>query len=270
MKAKENQSRRRQVIAANWKMYKRPGDPQVFVNSLIAGLSGAKKKSVELVIFAQSALLPELVRAISEKSEELDKFEVSLACGPQNIHWEKEGAYTGEMSVDLTSALGATFCLVGHSERRQLFGEQDSSAAKRAITGIQAGIRVVFCIGESLREREAGDTFRVLDRQLEPLLGLLPEAPKNLLIAYEPVWAIGTGKSASVSEASEVHHYLRKRLREAWGELAAESIPLLYGGSVKPENAGAILAAPHIDGVLVGGASLDPKQLLAIAAAAKE
>jgi triosephosphate isomerase len=178
-----------------------------------------------------------------------------IAVAAQNVHWEVEGAFTGEVSAPMLFELGVYGAIVGHSERRQLFGETDESVARRAAAALEAGLWVIACVGETEAEREAGDTESVLRRQA----GVL-EAQEQLVLAYEPVWAIGTGKTATPEQAEEAHAFLRGLI----------DVPILYGGSVKPENAAELLAQPDVDGALVGGASLDVESFAAICKAAAQ
>jgi triosephosphate isomerase len=185
----------------------------------------------------------------------------------QNIHWEDEGAFTGEVSASMAIEVGAEFALIGHSERRHVFGETDEQVALKTGTAVRHGLVPVVCLGETLAERRAGRVEEVILRQLDAVLPELAAASRSLL-AYEPVWAIGTGENATPSDASSAHTTLRRRLAEAMGGELAGRIPILYGGSVKPGNAAELLAAEEVDGVLVGGASLDPAAYVAIASAA--
>jgi triosephosphate isomerase len=169
----------------------------------------------------------------------------------------------------LARELGCGYALAGHSERRQFFGETNETAVKRALAAHKFGMKAVFCLGELLAERDAGRTFEVLQTQMVPLFAASSSLPDGFSIAYEPVWAIGTGRTATTAQAQEAHAYLRKLVAEAWGQDAAARVRILYGGSVKPENARELMSQPDVDGVLVGGASLDPASFLAIAAAGK-
>lgn len=180
----------------------------------------------------------------------------SILWGGQNAHWEREGAFTGEVAALMLKDLGCTYVVVGHSERRQLFGENDALINKRMHGVLAAGLTPIVCIGETLAEREAGKTFAVLERQIkESLAGLNPASV--VVIAYEPVWAIGTGKTATPQQAQEAHAFVRKQYAGIYGESAANTVRILYGGSVKPDNAKTLMEQADIDGALVGGASLD-------------
>jgi triosephosphate isomerase len=182
-----------------------------------------------------------------------------IGLGAQNLDWHSEGAYTGEISGNMLKAAGCRYVIIGHSERRQYFGETDESINRKIEAAIQAGLIPVFCIGETEIQRDAGDTFSVLDNQVQNgLQDLLSENLKSLVVAYEPVWAIGTGKTATKEQAQEVHKYLRQRFVELFNDGFAQKLRILYGGSVKPSNIKDLMAMPDIDGALVGGASLDP------------
>lgn len=188
-----------------------------------------------------------------------------LRLGVQNIHWEDRGAFTGEVSAGMAAEAGATYALIGHSERRHVFGETDHEVALKVEAARRHGLVPVVCVGETLAERQAGRVREVIVRQLDAVLPALGRNQDRVLIAYEPVWAIGTGETATPSDASAAHGTLRERIAKAWGDVAAAAVPLLYGGSVKPENAADLLDASDVDGVLVGGASLDPESFVRIA-----
>jgi triosephosphate isomerase len=222
------------LIAANWKMFKTRSDTRTFCDAFVP------PEGVEVVVCPPYTSLE--VAAAS-----------GLTAFAQNVHWAEDGAYTGEISAGMLIDLGVAGTLVGHSERRQLFGETDEGVGGRAAAALAAGLRVIACVGELESEREAGKTEAVLARQLSVL-----EAQPNLVVAYEPVWAIGTGKTAAPEIAQEAHAFIKTRI----------DVPVLYGGSVKPENAADLLAQPDVDGALVGGASLDPDSFAAICRAA--
>ncbi len=189
--------------------------------------------------------------------------------GVQNIHWEDAGAFTGETSAPMAVEAGATFALIGHSERRHVFGETDEEVGRKVLAARRHGLIPVVCVGETLDERKADRVEEVILGQLDAALAALGQGEGRFLVAYEPVWAIGTGETATPTDASAAHASLRTRLRERMGPEGAASVPILYGGSVKPANAAELLSASDVDGVLVGGASLDPASLTAIAAAAQ-
>lgn len=180
-----------------------------------------------------------------------------IGLGAQNLYWEKSGAFTGEVSAPMLKSVGCTYVIIGHSERRTYFGETDETVNKRIFAALAEGLKPIVCIGETLEEREAGKTFEVIKRQVEGgLANLSVEQMATVVIAYEPVWAIGTGKTATPAQAQEVHAFIRKLLNDIFGQTTAEATRIQYGGSVKPDNAAELMAQPDIDGALVGGASL--------------
>jgi triosephosphate isomerase len=244
---------RRCLISANWKMHGTVASVQDYLENLLERL-GADHP--EVVFCPPFTLLPTALLIASGSD---------VAVGAQNCHWETKGAFTGEVAPAMLAELGVRWVIVGHSERRQHFGETDASAAARARAAQGAGLSVIFCLGETLKQRDAGETFAVLERQSAPLAGL---DPALLAVAYEPVWAIGTGRNATPAQAQEAHAALRRRAGELLGEAAARELRILYGGSVKPDNAAALLAQPDVDGALVGGASLDVEGFCAIIHAA--
>ena len=230
------------LIAGNWKMYKRPSETAEFcvdLKRLLADLEG-----VDVAVCPPFTSLAVAVQILAG---------TEIAVAAQNVHWELEGAYTGEISAPMLRELGVYGAIVGHSERRQLFCETDETVAKRTRAALDAGLSVIACVGETEAEREAGETEEVLRRQVSVL-----EGEDNLVVAYEPVWAIGTGKTATPEIAQEAHAFIKSLLE----------VPVLYGGSVKPENAAELLALPDVDGALVGGASLDVESFGAICLAA--
>jgi triosephosphate isomerase len=233
---------RRPLVAANWKMHGTIASIQAYIEELVERVPAAQ---VEVVVCPPFTLLP-LAVTIATGS--------SVAIGAQNCHWEDKGAFTGEVSAAMLAELGAAWVVVGHSERRQYFGETDETAAARARAAQRAGLSVIFCLGETLEQREAGQTLAVLERQSAALAGL---DASTLAVAYEPVWAIGTGRTASAAQAEEAHAFLRRRAAALLGQGAAERLRILYGGSVKPDNASDLLGERDVDGALVGGASLD-------------
>jgi len=233
---------RRPLVAANWKMHGSTAALQAYLEELV---ERAAASPAEIVICPPFTLLP-LAVAIASGS--------SLAIGAQNCHWDDKGAFTGEIAAPMLAELGVTWAIVAHSERRGYFGETDQTAASRARAAQRAGLSVIFCLGETLPQREAGETLAVLERQSAVLAGL---DPARLVVAYEPVWAIGTGRNATASQAEEAHDFLRRRGADLLGRDAAERLRIVYGGSVKPENAAELLAEKDVDGALVGGASLD-------------
>ena len=218
---------------------------------------------MRLIFFPPAPILAAMARAANGLAE----------VGGQNCHWEKEGAFTGEISVPMIAAAGARAVLVGHSERRALFGETDETCAKKVDAVLRGGLAAMLCVGETLEERDAGRQRAVVIRQLSRALHDLPagdDLPARLLIAYEPVWAIGTGRTAAPEDAQEMHAAIRETLATLVGAGPSERIPVLYGGSVKAANAADLLVRPDVDGALVGGASLSPEEFAAIAAAGAE
>ena len=226
------------LIAGNWKMFKGPAETRAFFERFEPPVG------VEAIFCPPYASLSAAV-------------ETGHAIYAQNVHWEPSGAYTGEVSPEMLLELGVQGTLVGHSERRQLFGETDATVARRARAALEAGLGVIACVGETLEQRESGDTELVLKIQVEALAFAAGEH-EGLALAYEPVWAIGTGKTATPEQAREAHGFIKELLDR----------PVLYGGSVKPENAAELLGQPGVDGALVGGASLDPDSFAAICQAA--
>lgn len=242
-------SQRKPLIAGNWKMYKTGPEAESTARRLVE-LVGADT-AVEVMIappFTALALLAPILDG------------TPIALGAQNLHWESEGAFTGEISAGMLAAAGCTYAIVGHSERRQYFGETDEGVNRKAKAALQKGLKPVICIGESEAEREAGRTFSVLDKQVRLGLEELPlRGPEDAVVAYEPVWAIGTGKTATREQAQEAHAFIREQMGQALGRDLAAGLRILYGGSVKPGNAADLMAMPDIDGALVGGASLKPE-----------
>ena len=228
------------LIAGNWKMYKGPAEAGEFC----LGLREQELDGVDVVVCPPYLSLPVAVQLLAG---------TEIAVAAQNVHWADEGAYTGEISAPMLRELGVYGTIVGHSERRQYFGETDQTVGNRVDAALRAGLFVIACVGETEEERETGRTEDVLRRQLSVL-----EPDDNLVLAYEPVWAIGTGKTATPELAQEAHAFIKSRL----------DAPVLYGGSVKPENAGELLAQPDVDGALVGGASLELESFTAICRAA--
>lgn len=253
---------RKKLISGNWKMYKNADEVKAFLGAVLE--RKAEFSQAELLVFAQSPFLP-LLQSEWKRLGGGDWFQ----WGPQNIHWEEKGAFTGELSPVLAKSLGCTYALAGHSERRQFFGETSETAAKRALAAHKHGMKAVFCLGEQLADRDGGRTFEVVRQQAKALFNLAPQGPAGFTFAYEPVWAIGTGRTATSAQAQEVHAFLRQEIAAAWGKSYADECRILYGGSVKPENSAELMGQADVDGVLVGGASLEPPSFLGIAAAGK-
>lgn len=244
------------VIAGNWKMHKGPVATHEFFEEFREVYHPHEDRTI--IFFTPAISLTAAVEGLGDRAD--------IDVGVQNIHWEAQGAFTGELSARMAWEAGARYTLVGHSERRHLFGETDEQAALKVRAALDADLTPMLCVGETLEERRAGRVQDVIVRQLEAVAAALsPERLLRILVAYEPVWAIGTGVNATPEDASAAHAVLRQRLHDIVGDAAA-GIPILYGGSVKPDNAAALLHAPEVDGLLVGGASLDPRGFATIAA----
>lgn len=247
------------VLAGNWKMHKGPSDAEAFFEDFLARYSERSDRT--LIFFPPSLSLAAARRAAAGRMD--------VRFGVQNIYHEPAGAFTGEISAPIARDAGAEFTLVGHSERRHVFGETIPDTAKKTRAALKTGLLPVLCVGETLDERRAGRAHAVVTEQLDGVLeGLTGREIGALLIAYEPVWAIGTGETASPRDAADMHHHIRTDLVRRIGNEDAAEIPILYGGSVKPDNAPELLGADNVDGVLVGGASLKPQDFAAICAAA--
>jgi len=233
-------------MAGNWKMNKTVGEAIDLVRELKAAISGVKAVEV--------AVAPPFT-ALYAVRKELDGSSIGLAA--QNLYWEEKGAFTGEVSPLMLKEVGCHYVIIGHSERRQFFGETDETVNRRIKAALAQGLKVIFCIGETLKEREEGKTFPVIEKQVEGgLKGLSDKEMKNMVIAYEPVWAIGTGKTATPEQAEEVHRSIRGKIEKLYSREVSEEIRIQYGGSVTPENVKGLMNQPDIDGALVGGASL--------------
>jgi triosephosphate isomerase (TIM) len=245
---------RKKLIAANWKMYKTPSEAKAFVDAFLPLVAGHARD--EIALFPSPVLLPTVVDAAKGSNVEV---------GAQNIHFAEEGAYTGETSVGQLKAVGGTHTLIGHSERRQYFAETDEIVNKKLHTALKHGVVPIVCVGEVLEEREAGKTESKLKTQVTgAFAGITAEAAGPVVIAYEPCWAIGTGKTATPEIAADAHRIIRAEVAKLLGNEIAAKMRILYGGSVKPENATALLSQHEIDGALVGGASLKPDSFTAI------
>jgi triosephosphate isomerase len=245
---------RKALIAANWKMYKTPAEAQAFVDAFLPMVKGHTRD--EIALFPSPVLLPTVTAACDASN---------VAVGAQNIHFAEEGAYTGETSIGQLMAVGGTHTLIGHSERRQYFAETDEIVNKKLHTALKHGVVPIVCIGEVLEERETGKTASVLKTQITGgFAGITPEAAAPIVIAYEPVWAIGTGKTATPEIAADAHRIIRTEIAKLFGAELASGLRILYGGSVKPDNAAALIGQEEIDGALVGGASLKPDSFAAI------
>ena len=248
---------RKPLIAGNWKMHKTPEEGVALVRALREAISSRT---------AEVAVAPSFV-ALSALADALEGSDVRLAA--QNCHWETSGAFTGEVSAEMLEAVGCTYVIVGHSERRQLFNETDETVNRRARAVLANAMNPIVCVGETLAERDSGKTLDVVTQQLVGCLKDIPhaEAPR-VVIAYEPVWAIGTGRTATAAQAQEVHAHIRQVLGRQWGASGADAVRIQYGGSVKPENAAELLKQHDIDGALVGGASLKAADFASIVNAA--
>jgi triosephosphate isomerase (TIM) len=241
-------------VAANWKMYKTVHETVAFIKEL---RSVAKDvHDVEIVVAPPFTSLRAAVEAAHAST---------IGIAGQDLHWEREGAFTGEVSAAMLKEAGAEYVIIGHSERRRLFGETDQTVNRKLTSALGSQLTAIVCIGETLEERDANDTLNVLDRQIKQGLdGLSADQISGLVIAYEPVWAIGTGRNATPAQANEAHAHIRSRLRQWFGGHAADQCHVIYGGSVKPENIRELAALPDVDGALVGGASLDLRSFFEI------
>jgi len=245
---------RKKVIAANWKMYKTPDQTRDFFRDFLPLVAGHDRD--EIVVCPSFIDIFAAIEAAKGSN---------VAVGAQDLHWEKEGAYTGEISTGMLLSLGITHVIIGHSERRQYFGETDDVVNLKLKAALEGGLTPIACVGEVLEEREANLTEDVLRRQcLRAFHAISAKKAAKLVIAYEPVWAIGTGKTATPQMAADAHVLIRAEAAKAFGQQHSDNLRILYGGSVKPENAKALMAEPEIDGALVGGASLDPRSFAAI------
>src|SRR5436190_6144621 len=244
------------LIAGNWKMFKTVGEAVVFAKEFRSVVKDVS--DVEMIV------APPLT-AVHAVAEALRNSNVGVAA--QNLYWEREGAFTGEVSAAMIKEAGAESVIIGHSERRRLFGETDATVNKKVVAAIAAGLTSIVCVGETLEERERDETLAVLDRQIKDGLdGISSGEVAELVVAYEPVWAIGTGRNATAAQAGEAHAHIRQRLRQWFGADAADRCHVIYGGSVKPDNIKELIAEPDVDGALVGGASLEVRSFADIVA----
>lgn len=252
---------RKKIVAANWKMNMTQGESARFVESLLLDLGDIA--DVEVVI------LPPFT-AIAKVTESLGKAQ-NIKVGAQNMHWERNGAFTGEISAAMLRDLFVRYVVLGHSERRSLFGETDAIVNRKVHAAHEATLRPILCVGETLEQRERGNVKKILSLQLQgSLAGVGVKELQETVIAYEPVWAIGTGRNATPEQAQEAHAFIRETLAQLSDETTADRMRIQYGGSVKPDNARALMSQPDIDGALVGGASLDPRSFAEIVKAARE
>ncbi len=241
-------------MAGNWKMFKTPAETTAFFEKFLPLVATSTR--CEIVLCPPSINISAAVAATSGSR---------VGVGAQNLYWKNEGAFTGEISGSMIKAAGAQWVIIGHSERRQFFGETDATVLERTKAALSHGLKPIVCVGEMLAEREAGETEAVLAQQFDGgIVGLTPEQFAQIVIAYEPVWAIGTGKTATPDMAADAHRIIRARIEAKFGGNTAAATRILYGGSVKPDNVTGLMAQPEIDGALVGGASLDPGSFASI------
>jgi len=244
-----SESKRRRVIAGNWKMYKNQKQTRAFFRAFKKLVEGVT--DCEIVIAPPFTNIPTAVKAAKG---------TAIGISAQDVYWEKEGAFTGEVSTGMLVEAGCGYVIVGHSERRQFFGDTNETVLKKAKAALAAGLTPIVCVGEMLAHRESGDTEKVLEEQFKGSVGALtPEEFSRILIAYEPVWAIGTGRTATPEIAAAAHKFVRQLAAAQFSESHASALRILYGGSVKPDNIQGLMAQEELDGALVGGASLDPK-----------
>jgi triosephosphate isomerase (TIM) len=245
---------RKPIIAGNWKMFKTRRETTAFFDTFIA-----KTQDVEHCEIVVAPPFTALATAVAETEG------TRVAISAQDVHWEPQGAFTGEVAVNMLVEVGCTYTIIGHSERRQFFGETDETVEKKTRAAIAGGLYAIVCVGETLAERDGGQALDVVRRQVRNGLGRLTDADlSHIIVAYEPVWAIGTGRTATPEIAAEMHAAIRKTFAEIYNEVAADALRILYGGSVKPDNIAALMKERDIDGGLVGGASLDPDSFAAI------
>jgi triosephosphate isomerase len=252
---------RRPLIVGNWKMHKTATEAAEFVRQFVSLLEppGSGAQAVEIVLAPPFTALAAVAKALPPAPR--------LGLSAQNLFWEDKGAFTGEVSGPMLTDLGCQYVIVGHSERRQFFGDTDEGVNKKVRAALRHGLRPILCLGESLAQREMGQTESVITSQIQKgLQDMSSDEVRQVVIAYEPVWAIGTGRAATPEQAIQVHQHLRGLLDQQGGRGTGSQTRILYGGSVTPDNAGAFLAAPDIDGALVGGACLDPKSFARIVA----
>jgi triosephosphate isomerase len=249
---------RKKFVAGNWKMFTNQTTARQLAAALVRGLGGEQRISV--AVCPPFPYLPVVAEALKGSP---------VALGAQNCYCEKEGAFTGEVSPAMLVDVGCRYVILGHNERRQKLGETDAFINRKVHAALTAGLEVILCLGETLQERQANRTEAVLDTQLSgSLAGLDAAGLRRVVLAYEPVWAIGTGQNATPEQAQQAHAFLRGRIRERFGEESASALPIQYGGSVKPDNAASLFRQPDVDGGLIGGASLNADHFLAIVRAA--
>jgi len=255
-----NRRYRKTIIAGNWKMNKTASEGKLLLEELKSTVG--RVKWCEVVVCVPFVDIPMAIRALKD---------TRIAVGAQNIHHEPSGAYTGEVSAEMLKDLGVKYVIVGHSERRQYFGETDSLVNKKVHAAISVGLRPIVCVGESLEQREAGITNELVTMQVKAALaGVKPDKLRHIVIAYEPIWAIGTGHTATAEQANEVCELIRATIRKMYGARAARAVTIQYGGSMNAKNAFELLAQPDVDGGLIGGASLKAADFTAIVNAANQ
>ncbi len=249
-----SEGKRRRVIAGNWKMYKNQKQTRAFFRALKPLV--AEVTDCDMVIAPPFTDIPAAVKAAKG---------TTIAISAQDVYWEKEGAFTGQVSTGMLVEAGCRYTIVGHSERRQFFGDTNDTVLKKTKAALAAGLTPIVCIGEMLADREAGNTEKVIEEQFKGSVGALtPEEFSRILIAYEPVWAIGTGRTATPEIAAAVHKFVRQCAAAQFSSSHASALRILYGGSVKPDNIKGLMAQEELDGALVGGASLDPKSFASL------
>jgi triosephosphate isomerase len=247
-------TKRRRVIAGNWKMYKNQADTRAFFagfKPLVAGVTDC-----DIAVAPPFTSIPAAIEAAKD---------TAIGISSQDVFWEKEGAFTGQISTGMLVEAGCRYAIIGHSERRQFFGETNETVLKKTKAALVAGLTPIVCVGEMLADREAGNTEKVIEAQFRGSVGALtPEEFSRILVAYEPVWAIGTGRTATPEIAAAVHKFVRQCAAEQFSAGHASALRILYGGSVKPDNIQGLMAQEELDGALVGGASLDPKSFASL------
>ncbi len=254
-----NKALRKAVIAGNWKMNKTPAEAKELIAAIAPLVKDAGCEVVACTPYVDLSSAQEAAAG------------TNIQIGAENCHWEKSGAYTGEISAEMLTSMGVKIVIIGHSERRQYFGETDVTVQKRVRAALDAGMTVILCVGETLEQREQGITSELVAMQTKiALCGVTEEELKRIIIAYEPVWAIGTGKTATAEQANEVCHTIRETICQVYGQAAADGITIQYGGSMNAGNAAELLAQPDVDGGLIGGASLKPNDFATIVKAATE
>ena len=255
-----NRRYRKTIIAGNWKMNNTASDTKQFAEQIRGIIPRAKW--CDVVVCVPACNIPAAMKAFKD---------MRISVGAQNVFYERSGAYTGEVSAEMLRDLGVKYVIIGHSERRQYFGETDFTVNKKVLAALEVGLHPIICVGETLDQRELGITMELIALQLKSALASVPaEKLRRCVIAYEPVWAIGTGKTATAEQAAEVCTFIRTTIRHLYGARVARSVTIQYGGSMKPSNAGELLSQPDIDGGLIGGASLKPQDFVDIINAANQ